>query len=315
MERRRAVRLAILFALACGAAPAPVAEEVPIAEERPEEEPPPFPREAALPAAPSVVVDLDMNAIRETVLWSRIEDAMSGDGAADVLGRRVLERTSHVRIGMYDQDRALVLVATGRLDGVLDDVVAELGRERAPTRVDRSGFAAYYIEDRMVAVQTSDGTIVLVDPAFTDEMLRTAAGHAPASPLPPEMRALLERPAFEGSSMRLVFQAREDGRGDPLGDLAADAGFAGIAGRIDEGMLAVTGVARASSAARAAQLAQRLEEFARLATADDIGSAALADGIRAATVRTDDRWVEVSFRFPPEEIEAFMRIVGPLSGL
>jgi hypothetical protein len=315
--RRQATALALSWLLAaCGGA-TPSEPVAPIEESVAEsEEPTPYPREAALPAAPSAVIDIDLDVLRETPLYANIREAMDGDSPADVLGRRMIERTNRVHIGLYAEGRDVVLIAYGSFEGVMDEVLADLARGRQqPARVERSGFDLHYIEDDLVVVQTADDTIVLSEPPHIDEVLRAASGSMPATPLPLEMRELLERPGLSDAPMRTIFAARREPGSDPLERLVSEAGFAGVGGRVENGRIVAVGAARAPSELRASQLAAELEQYARDADDEDVRSATLAEGIRAATVRADARWVEFSLSFPSDDIQHFMRIVRPLGGL
>jgi hypothetical protein len=310
---QHATKTAPLFLLlaACGAAPPPdeIADDV-------GDEPAPrgeFERSAALPAAPRSYIAIDVDAIRGTAPFERMVALMEGDDEVEILGRRVLERASSVQVGLYGEgDDVVVLIARGRLEGVVDATISEVSRGDYPPRIERSGFRAYALEGDAIAAQTAPDTIVLSSPALLSDVLRTAAGAEPSSPLPPEMRALEQRPAFRDAPMLVLFQASARRGEDPLSALVSDAGFAGVAARVEGADIEVTGAALASSGARAAQLAADLERFARETTEEAVGSASLAEGIRGATVRTDARWVELTMRFPAEDFERFLGIVAEL---
>ncbi len=269
---------------------------------------------SALPAAPRIVIDLNIEALRSTPIDEIFRSALEGNGNEDILGRRLLERAQHIRIGLYQQDLSIVLVASGAFDNLLNEAVREMTQER-PTTLERGGFTAYLISERMIAVTTAPDTIVLTYPQHLDEVLATASGRAPAVPLPVEMRALQERAAFEGAPLSMLFAARRGpGAESPLATLVREAGFAGVAGRIGGERLRVIGSARVALPSRASQLGAEIENMARSTSDAELASPSLAAAIRNANVRVDDRSVEIELDIGYSDLEPFMEIVLSLSG-
>lgn len=316
----------VLLLVGCGGA-APARSEAPSAADvdaheapsRPaatEAEAPPHPRVAALPPAPRMAVEIDMEVLRRTPLYEQLRREMRNDRDPEtVVGRFVVERARRLSLGAYGPDAELVLVARGGGAGLVEEAVAAIradGRELTPA--ERLGFRLYYLSDDMVVAQTDDDTVVIAYPDWIGEVLRTAAGQAPVTPLPGPLERLRARPAFADAPMHLVFRSRSarPRPTDPLAALVAEAGWVGVAGRPEGADLVVTGAARLDGAQRAAQLAAELERSARQVSERDVRSAELAAGVRAATVRTDAEWVEVELRFPAEELQAFMDLLDPL---
>jgi len=274
-------------------------------------------RELTVNACPIIAAVLEgtnaVEVVRRTPLYADLRRSMRDDDPEALVGRAVVERASRVTLGAYGTEARMVLIARGDLAGLVEEVAAQLRSHGHPvTPAERLGFSLFYVSDEMVVAQTAADTVVVAYPEHIDEVLRAAAGRAPATPLPEPMRRLRDRPPFSASSMHMVFRALEGGGGssDPLGTTIAEAGWAGVAGRLEGTDLVAIG--RVAAPRRAAQLASELEQMARQTSERDVRSAALAAAIRAAAVRTDGRWVEVELRFPPEELEHFMALVDPL---
>lgn len=305
--------LLILLALGCGGAatatlpPDTDREHAVVA-------PTEFERVAALPSAPRLVVELDMDALRPTSIFTLLRTIMSGDGPDDILARRLLERTQRVTVGAYGEgDDAIVMIVRGPVDGVLATLIGELGRQGHPVApMDRLGFTAYFISGDIVAVQTAPDTVVLANPHLLDEVLRGAAGRAPASPLPPAMQHLAEHPALRGASMFMIFVTDRERGDDPLSNLLEEAGVAGVGGNIEAGELSVVGVAELPDESGASQRRAELERSVREITLEDVGSPSFAEALRNTVVRGEGAWIEVALRFAPSDIEAFMAILQPL---
>lgn len=277
----------------------------------------PYPRVTALPAAPRAVVDIDLAALRPTPIFTRLLAIMDGSSPEDVVGLRVLERAERIRFAFYEEDRSLVLIATGPLEGLLRDVMAEMSqRGERPTSLLRHGFTVHMLADDMAAVETSPDTLVLAYPQHLDEVLSVASGQAPSVPLPPEMRALEERPAFRSAPMTMRFLAsRELPSSEGFVTLVREGGAGGAAGIIEGDEVRVTGAARVPSPGRAAQLASEVERATRATVDGDVGSATLGEALRRASVRADGQWVELEARFPHTDLESFLGILGSLAGL
>jgi hypothetical protein len=277
----------------------------------------PYTRAAALPPAPRAVIELDIAALRGSVVHQAILSIMEGRQPANVMGRRIVEHTDRALIGLYGDTTDVVVIASGSLDNVVEEAVAEIGDvEEPPMRLERSGFVAYQIAEDMMAAQTSESSVVLASQRLFGEVLRTASGQEPASPLPPEMRALRERPGAEQASMRLLFRAnREQSGSDPVTTLVREAGFAGIFGRIEAGRILATAWAEIPTAARAAQIATDLRQMLGATVEGDMRSGSLATAVRDANVTVEDRWIRVELAFADTDLDAFMEIVADVADI
>lgn len=317
-ELTAAGMLALGAALAgCGASAGPrePAEEPRPRAEAPGEPAPPFDRVTALPAAPRLVLELDLEALRPTPLFAAIEHALAGDSASDLVGQRVLARTDRVTLGLYGGGRRpeVVLIARGPLEGVIESAVDELrARGDRITPVDRLGFTAWYASERMVIAQTAPDTVVLSVPHLLDETLRGAAGQAPVTPLPEGMRVIRQRPSFADATATILFESSDPSADDPLSTAVREAGWAGVGGHVEGDQVVVAGAARLPDPALAARLATDIEQLSHAAAADDVGSETFADGLRNAQVSADGRWLEIRFAFPVPDLERFMELIEPL---
>jgi hypothetical protein len=317
---RTLIPFALLVATACGGASIPPEAPAPAATEAvaatPQEQTAPFPRVTALPAAPHVVLEVDVAALRPTPVRALLDRVVEGESAGDVVMQRLLERCERAQVALYRETETLVLIARGPLDGVLAEVAAELERrgEEIAERT-RYGLTTYLLESEMVGTQTAPDTVVLTFPQHVDEILRVAVGQAPAVPLPPELRALEQRAGFADAAMSMRFLVRREGSVDALDGLLTEAGAAGVVGHVEGDRVRVSGSARVPIPGRAAAHGQNVQALLRTYTDADARSPALGEAIRRGTVQVDGDWVELGLEVQPSEIEGLMRILTRLAGI
>lgn len=312
MERLTLAHLALaaLLVLGCGGATPDPVEPDGTAETAPPEPDTPFERVTALPGGVRAVIGLDLAALRDGPIYGLLRMAMDGDEPTNLTGRVLLEHTDTVQLGMYGDRPQVVVIGRGpRLEGVVDSLVEQLrGGARAPTPVDRLGFRAWYVDGDMVICQTAPDTVVVTFPEQLNPVLRVAAGQQAATALPDEMQTLLERPAIAGQPMWVVFRAQRDRRGDPLDRLITEAGYAGVGAEMRGQRLHVTGVARAPSAERAAELRTELTE----AQQTESGGGGLGEALRAAAIGGEGAWVEVELDVATEQMDGLMDLIDPM---
>lgn len=320
MTQRALVLGALLVALACGAPPARVEAPSPPPAARPvvTEEPAPFERVTALPAAPYAVFDVEVAALRSTPLEPMIARLIEGSSPGDVMMQRLIARCERVRLGVYRETSSLALIAEGPLEGVVAATVAELeGTGAHVPELVRYGVTTYVLGDDMVAIETAPDRVVLTYPQHVDEILAAALGRAPAVPLPIELRALDERPTLTNTPLRMrTFVRREETPVvDALDVLLREAGAAGVSARVEGDRLRVTGSTRVPLPHRAAGHARDVEALLRTYTDADAESASLGESIRGTAVRVDGAWVDLELRVSPNDLEPLIGMLMRIAGI
>ena len=261
--------IALLAALAGGCGGASAHASDPVEEPAPAHAADtPFAAAAALPASPQVAMDIDLRALRDTPVGDALRSAIQGDGASDRVLAALYSHCDRIRLGAYGGEFDIALILDGEFGDIVQRQLADDG-----TPMERLGIVAYWV-DEMVIAQTSPRTVVVSDPALIDELLRTAAGVAPAPETTSPHRALAGRRFTDGTSaqslpIRIVFNAPDRGGGsaDAIQQTMRSAGAIGLYATIDGDELRVLGAAQlpdvpAASALEPGLRAQ-LEELTR----------------------------------------------------